>query len=545
MKKKISIIACTILLGFVLLFILGGRANAASTNFSASDNTVEVGDTIKVTAEVTATQWDLNITVNGSQIASSSELDNYKSNITESFSGTYKATKEGTVTFELSGDITDFNQTNSNVNKSITVTVKAKSSTGSSSGSGSSSSGSGSSSSGNSSSGTQTTAPNFSSVNETVYATSSGVNVRSSYSTSSSAIGSLQEGQKLTRTGIATRAVNGITWSRVEFNGQTAYVSSAYLTKEEPEQEKSSNNDLKSLTIEGYTINPEFSSDVTEYNLNVGQDIETLSIDAVAEDENAKVEITGNGNLVIGQNTVEIKVTAEDETVKTYTINVNRGEELPAVHLTELTVEGYTLTPEFSSDVYEYTLNINNVNVKSLNINAQSNDENATVEIAGNTDLKLGENVITILVQSENNEVATYQIIVNIEEEVVVEEQIIAGIDNNDLFLYGGIALAALVIIIIIIVVSVKRNHKNDDEFEMYNAGFSSFDTNKDDKDVKETLVNDKVDANQKQQLDTQDDVKKEKKKDRKSLIDENFGDSVNNTEFEEDRTKRKRGKHF
>ena len=540
--KRLIKIFCLAIFAWIVFSI---TVNAASTSLGASSTNVTVGTKVTVTASGNAAAWDL--TLSGDGISSTSIVGYTEDAENASFSKSVSFTpsKAGTYTIKLTGNVTDEDSNeSSSVNRTVTITVREKS-TSSSSGSGSSSSGSGSSSSGNSSSGTQTTAPNFSSVNETVYATSSGVNVRSSYSTSSSAIGSLQEGQKLTRTGIATRAVNGITWSRVEFNGQTAYVSSAYLTKEEPEQEKSSNNDLKSLTIEGYTINPEFSSDVTEYNLNVGQDIETLSIDAVAEDENAKVEITGNGNLAIGQNTVEIKVTAEDETVKTYTINVNRGEELPAVHLTELTVEGYTLTPEFSSDVYEYALNINDVNVKSLNINAQSNDENATVEIAGNTDLKLGENVITILVQSENNEVATYQIIVNIEEEVVVEEQIIAGIDNNDLFLYGGIALAALVIIIIIIVVSVKRNHKNDDEFEMYNAGFGSFDTNKDDKDVKETLVNDKVDANQKQQLDTQDDVKKEKKKDRKSLIDENFGDSVNNTEFEEDRTKRKRGKHF
>ena len=73
-----------------------------------------------------------------------------------------------------------------------------------------------------------TSEPNFSSDNQTVYATTE-VNVRSSYSTSSSSIGSLQEGQSVTRTGIGD---NG--WSRVSFNGQTGYIYSQYLTTTAP-----------------------------------------------------------------------------------------------------------------------------------------------------------------------------------------------------------------------------------------------------------------------------------------------------------------------
>lgn len=70
--------------------------------------------------------------------------------------------------------------------------------------------------------------PEFRSVNETVYATKS-INVRSSWSTGSSKIGGLNANQAVTRTGIGD---NG--WSRISYNGKTAYVSSSLITTTEP-----------------------------------------------------------------------------------------------------------------------------------------------------------------------------------------------------------------------------------------------------------------------------------------------------------------------
>ncbi len=71
--------------------------------------------------------------------------------------------------------------------------------------------------------------PNFKATNDTVYATKS-MNVRSSWSKSSSKVGGLSEGQAVTRTGIGD---NG--WSRINYNGATAYVSTALITTTKPE----------------------------------------------------------------------------------------------------------------------------------------------------------------------------------------------------------------------------------------------------------------------------------------------------------------------
>ncbi len=64
----------------------------------------------------------------------------------------------------------------------------------------------------------------FTDVNETVYTTDR-CNIRSSYSTSSTKLGTVNSGTALKRTGVGS---NG--WSRIEYKGQTAYISSQYVT---------------------------------------------------------------------------------------------------------------------------------------------------------------------------------------------------------------------------------------------------------------------------------------------------------------------------
>ena len=65
-------------------------------------------------------------------------------------------------------------------------------------------------------------------VNETVYATGN-VNVRTGPGTSYDKLGQLKTGEAVKRVAIGS---NG--WSKVEYNGKEAYISSNYLTREEP-----------------------------------------------------------------------------------------------------------------------------------------------------------------------------------------------------------------------------------------------------------------------------------------------------------------------
>jgi len=79
----------------------------------------------------------------------------------------------------------------------------------------------------------------FTSVNETVYATTT-VNIREGFSADTDKVGSLGRGQSVVRTGIGTGDAEG--WSKVEFNGQTAYISSDYLSLTKPAAQSSGSN---------------------------------------------------------------------------------------------------------------------------------------------------------------------------------------------------------------------------------------------------------------------------------------------------------------
>lgn len=89
-----------------------------------------------------------------------------------------------------------------------------------------------------------------------------------------------------------------------------------------PQKEYSSDNSLKSLNIEGYDLNPKFNKDTTEYKLTVDQSIEKINISASSTDAKASVSGTGEVNLSSGENTIEVRVTAENGNEKVYKIIV-------------------------------------------------------------------------------------------------------------------------------------------------------------------------------------------------------------------------------
>ena len=322
---------------------------------------------------------------------------------------------------------------------------------------------------------------------------------------------------------------------------------------DEEDKDKSNVKALSSLTVEQYKLEPEFDPDITEYAVTVGGDVEKLNIEAMAEDTNSTIEILGNSGLLIGENTINIKVTAEDGTVRTYTINVTKVVDV-GVQLSELSIENYTLTPEFSSDVYEYTLNIGDTDLTSLNINAKSDQENVSIEIAGNTELKLGKNIITILVTSnDDNLTTTYQIVVNIDEAYKQNTQIIAGIDDKDLFMYIGIGAAVLIVLIIIIVVIVKkrRNANEDDEDEDFSP-VDTYDNNTfKDQEYNMGITNNERNSINPESTDLENNeakktknIEQEKDKTRKEKLEE-FSSYASLSDSDGNTTSRRRGKHF
>lgn len=88
---------------------------------------------------------------------------------------------------------------------------------------------------------------------------------------------------------------------------------------------KSSDNYLKSLSIEGYDLYPKFNKQNDNYTIYVKNDsTNTFNVTAETDNENAKIEGIGTVNLAQGENTINIKVTAENGNLKIYTIKVEK-----------------------------------------------------------------------------------------------------------------------------------------------------------------------------------------------------------------------------
>ena len=94
-------------------------------------------------------------------------------------------------------------------------------------------------------------------------------------------------------------------------------------------KEYSSDNTLKSLSVDGYQFEPGFSKDVTEYKLTVDQSVEKIKVNASAN--HAKASVSGVGEVVLanGENTINIKVVAENGNEKIYKIIVNVVDQNP------------------------------------------------------------------------------------------------------------------------------------------------------------------------------------------------------------------------
>lgn len=88
-----------------------------------------------------------------------------------------------------------------------------------------------------------------------------------------------------------------------------------------PPKQYSSNNNLSSLGVEGFEFDKSFNKETVEYNLELPNGTEKINITAKTEDSKAKVTGIGEISVVEGANKIEVKVTAENGNIKTYTIN--------------------------------------------------------------------------------------------------------------------------------------------------------------------------------------------------------------------------------
>lgn len=213
-------------------------------------------------------------------------------------------------------------------------------------------------------------------------------------------------------------------------------------------KKKSSNNYLSSIMIDGKQIN-DFSKDKTKYYVNVTNDTLKVTISVKVEDETASYDINGPQTLDVGDNEYTIGVTSEDNTTKFYKIIVTRvlEEESHNTRISSLKVSGYKLNFDGNSKTYHLKINKDD---NKLNIKVDLEDETASYEIEGNSNLK-NESVVKIVVTAENNESDTYRIIISKEEK-----------PNYIIYIVIGVSILVIILLIIFMIRKKKNKEKNN-----------------------------------------------------------------------------------
>lgn len=194
----------------------------------------------------------------------------------------------------------------------------------------------------------------------------------------------------------------------------------------------SSDTSLKSLTITPSgtgLVQDEENNKV--YRVKVNNNVTSITVNAVPNNSNAQVSVSGNTGLQIGTNKVEVTVTAEDGTSTTYIIYVRRADTSIAEEniVSNVQDEPYEEEPE--------------------NITAEEN------VISDGTTNEITNNISDEIQNSENA-----NNINNVENQIQDIEQNAENIDtsatkeSNNTYLY---ALIAIIIVLIIVVVIIKK----------------------------------------------------------------------------------------
>ena len=323
----------------------------------------------------------------------------------------------------------------------------------------------------------------------------------------------------------------------------------------------SNNKESNNANLSNLGIKPNdftgFKPNKNSYNVTVPNDVTSIEVYAYKGDEGQSVSGTGKKNLNEGENTFEVKVFSEDRSkTNTYTIVVTReksenseqenntvddanviddgqianeenGEgEVSGLTLESLKIIGITdkdnvtiepnISPEFSPNIYEYTTTVQ-FDVNSLKIEAKPTIENTSIEILGNENFQIGENIVTILLKNnDTGEQQTYQIIVNKTSDAII-------LENNIKYIKWGIIIAIVVIIVVAIIIAVV-NHMR--KIRARESEFGSNNIFDDEYDIPNNVL----------------DVSKKEDNSELGTYD-NYNN--NNDDYDDDNRNRKKGKRF
>lgn len=240
------------------------------------------------------------------------------------------------------------------------------------------------------------------------------------------------------------------TYSSTPPKTQAPSTTQAPQTTKTQEAPKSNNANIKSLTIKGnddsdVVLSPVFNPGVYDYEATVASNVKTVSITPILEDAKANAVISNNANeeLKAGEdNKITITVTAEDGSKKAYNINIKREALTSDATLKSLEIEE---AEKFKFDKEKFTYNVKiDKNIKSLTIIYELSDENSTINIEGNSELKNGS-IVKLIVTAQDGTKKVYTL--NIIKETNKKKNVTSVTAEKNPLIILGLSMVAFALV--------------------------------------------------------------------------------------------------
>lgn len=193
------------------------------------------------------------------------------------------------------------------------------------------------------------------------------------------------------------------------YNSTSSYGSTSPSNYSQTAPPKSSDNTLKSVKIDGEEI---VVADRMQYETNKMN----VTISVETNDSNATTDID-DGYLVVGENNINITVTAEDGSKKDYVLAIKRLSDNTNI---KIKIDGEEI--EFVNNKASVMVSSN---TKKLDYKYELEDKNAKVEITGDKDLEYGDNIVKFTVTAEDGTEEVYELTV---DKSTKAEEVISGV---------------------------------------------------------------------------------------------------------------------
>ncbi len=197
-------------------------------------------------------------------------------------------------------------------------------------------------------------------------------------------------------------------------------------------------NSLKSVQLSTGSIS--FKPSTTTYYISVGNEVSKFTITGALNNQKSTIKYSPSQtiNLAVGKNTQKINVTSESGVTRTYTFYITRAGDAGKssnANLSSLTSTSGSIN--FNKDVYDYKITVP-YETKNVSVTAVAEDQKATVSISELPELKVGDNLVSIIVTAENGANQTYKLTISRQEENAAKldnDSSLVGLVINDQYI--------------------------------------------------------------------------------------------------------------